>query len=210
MAPACWIVAVDRHLVFLRHVSRRICQLVFCFTAFCRLDCMRFAVALYPLRRVAVSRTVPAKRYHAGEPIPVTVRMELPWAIPPAALTVSGQEPRHGGAMAAWPFRRRLSCAWPLSLPRGRHQLDIVRLEVSDALGFVNKAESFSAPCTIIVYPAIGLGRQKWCVNGSPMEKRPARLLTAAIWRWRPAPASTRPVTKCRGCIGRRQREGKS
>lgn len=125
----------------------------FLFYSFLPFGLHAFAVALYPIRRVAVSRTVPAKRYHAGEPIPVTVRMELPWAIPPAALTVSGQEPRHGGAMAAWPFRRRLSCAWSLSLPRGRHQLDIVRLEASDALGFVNKAESFSAPCTIIVYP---------------------------------------------------------
>ncbi|KDE49393.1 hypothetical protein DI43_19220 [Geobacillus sp. CAMR12739] len=127
----------------------------FLFYSFLPFGLYAFLVAMYPLRRAAVSRTVPARRYHAGESIPVMVRIELPWAVPLAALAVAEEGWKHGGEMIAiaWPFRRHLSCTWPLSLPRGRHQLEAVRLEARDVFGWVNKTASFYAPCTVIVYP---------------------------------------------------------
>ncbi|MEW5323622.1 DUF58 domain-containing protein [Geobacillus thermoleovorans] len=125
----------------------------FLFYSFLPFGLYALVVAMYPLRRAVVSRTVPARRYHAGEPIPVMTRIELPWAVPLAALIVAEEGRKHGGEMIAWPFRRRLSCTWSLSLPRGRHQLESVRLEARDVFGWVNKAESFPAPCTVIVYP---------------------------------------------------------
>lgn len=110
-------------------------------------------IAIYPLGRAAVRRTVPAgRRYWAGDRIPVTAHIDLPWPIPLAAVAVA-EGKQDGGAMLAWPLRRRLVCTWSLSLPRGRHSLDTIRLEVSDAFGWVHKTASFHAPCTVIVYP---------------------------------------------------------
>ncbi|WPZ18646.1 DUF58 domain-containing protein [Geobacillus subterraneus] len=125
----------------------------FLFYSFLPFGLYAFLIVVYPLRRAAVSRTVPVRRYHADEPVPVTVRIDLPWPIPLAALTVVGEERKRVGAIVAWPFRRRLSCTWPLQLPRGRHQLETVILEVGDPFGWVNKTASFPAPCTVIVYP---------------------------------------------------------
>ncbi|MGZ0084305.1 DUF58 domain-containing protein [Caldibacillus thermoamylovorans] len=126
----------------------------FLFYSFLPFGLHALTVALYPLRRAVVSRTVPAQRYYAGEAIPVTVRVELPWPFPMAAVAVGEErEGKGGGAVVSWVFRRRLSCRWTLMLPRGRHQLETVRLEVSDMFGWGKRAESFSVPCTVIVYP---------------------------------------------------------
>lgn len=125
----------------------------FLFYSFLPFGLYALLIMIYPLRRATVSRTVPVGHYHVGESIPVTVRIDLPWPIPLAALSVVEEEQKCGRAMFALSFRRRLSFTWSLRLPRGRHQLETVCLEVGDPFGWVSKTASFHVPCTVIVYP---------------------------------------------------------
>lgn len=152
----------------------------FLFFSFLPIFVYQIGLLSYPIRFWKVTRTFATSKVCAGDDLHITIHMKrkLPFplyycvieeAIPPTLMKIDQNKQKYihlydpkkrsihrrfKRIIFPW-FRRKIDISYVLNnVPRGEHQLHMIRVKTTDIFGFVMKENLFHIEDELLVYPA--------------------------------------------------------